>query len=191
MARGKRIRTVGLVVVAGLIGYLIGPPIVEAATNLVVIKDSSTSRKARVVTGGALRVQPYGGRTDVSKSTVFNIALGTDRFAEGTVAELACDSYGWLSGVVLNGPSSGSYGVTLFGDDADEDQTPNDIIWSGTVQADGHISDSFFDGGVFWDTSLSVSYTGVGGRWILYGLCTGNPSLRPQKAREAFGGLGS
>lgn len=41
----------GLVLIAGLVGYLIGPPIVNAGTNLVVIKDSKTKGKARVVSG--------------------------------------------------------------------------------------------------------------------------------------------
>lgn len=184
----KRARTAGLVLVAGLIGYLVGPPIVSAATNLVVIKDSDSARKARVLTGGAVKVRPNGGFTDVSGSVVFNIAFGTERFAEGTGNELTCDDFGFLSGVVVDGPTSGSAEVVLTGDDADADTTANDIIWEGSVDVGDHLSDQFFDGGVFWDTSLSATVTGTAtdARWILYGFCNGAPSLRPTKARQAL-----
>jgi hypothetical protein len=51
MRNRRPLRTLGVVAVSGLIGYLIGPPIVQAAANLVVIKDADSSAKAQVANG--------------------------------------------------------------------------------------------------------------------------------------------
>lgn len=51
MRNRRPLRTLGLVAVSGLIGYLIGPPLVQAATNVVVIKDADSSAKAQVANG--------------------------------------------------------------------------------------------------------------------------------------------
>jgi hypothetical protein len=54
--RSKRLRIVGLVAAAMIAGYLIGPPVVEAATSLVTIQGAGSNHKARVSSAGRLLI---------------------------------------------------------------------------------------------------------------------------------------
>jgi hypothetical protein len=84
MRNRRALRTLGLVVGSGLVGYLIGPPIVHAAANLVVIKDADGPGKAQVA-NGRLKVDTElapgsGGTIDV------NTEAGLDGFGRFRVS---------------------------------------------------------------------------------------------------------
>lgn len=179
----KRARTVGLILVAGLVGYLIGPPIVSAATNLVIIKDSGSSRKARVLTGGAVKVRPDGGSTTLAGGFVFTGAGGYEMFADGTGNQpTTCDLDAIISGIVVDGGASpGTVTVTA---DTDFDGADGDLVWQGTAPAGGHLNDTF-DSGVYVWPDVDVTVTGTVGRWFLYGLCFGNASGLPERFQKA------
>jgi hypothetical protein len=170
----KRARTVGLVLLGLVVGYLIGPPIVQAAAQLVVIKDSSSSAKARV-SSGRLRVDteasalPDGlGATGIVSLTE---PLGMELFATGTGATTAVPSgQATISSILVDGPATGTYSISITANhDCDGGTTPVQTIWQGSANDGAHLFDSF-EGGLFVCAPVAVTQTGTGaGRWALYG----------------------
>lgn len=152
-------RTVGLVLVAGLVGYLIGPPLVQAATNNVLIKDPSSARKARVLTGGALKVRPEGGFTTVFPG-------GVDLIQWGSGMSEVCSTEAVITEIVVNGGGT-SADVSLS---LEVDGTGRVDIWAATVPADGRVADAFGYGLFVPSLGEFVTMTPVDS-WFVYGIC--------------------
>ena len=51
MRTTKIAKVTGLVLAAAIAGYLVGPPLAQAAASLVTIKDPKTAQKVRVTAG--------------------------------------------------------------------------------------------------------------------------------------------
>ncbi len=60
MAYKKPWRVAGLLALGMLVGYVIGPPIVQAATSLVTIQGAGSTHKAKVDSTGRLLVNTRG-----------------------------------------------------------------------------------------------------------------------------------
>lgn len=60
MAYKKPWRVAGLLALGILVGYVIGPPIVQAATSLVTIQGGGSTHKAKVDSTGRLLGIPRG-----------------------------------------------------------------------------------------------------------------------------------
>jgi hypothetical protein len=76
------------VVLAGVVGALVGPPVVQAATTLVKIQDSRTKAKARV-TGGALWVDAGSVRSFPNFVIDTGTGSGTVTSADAIVSDYA------------------------------------------------------------------------------------------------------
>jgi hypothetical protein len=165
MTRRNVIRSGVLVIVGVLFAYLLGPPIVKAATSIVTIQGVGGVNRAGVThnhrllvdseaavkkirhlegeNGKYLRVatQPGGG-------TVVNFGRGDSPFAFCAV----------MTAIVANGRSSGGT-VTLA--------TEGTLVWTGKIPSGGgHIGDAFPDG-VFTGEMDVTAPNGVD--WIVYG----------------------
>jgi len=169
MQRRRIPRLTGLVLVSGLVGYLIGPPIVQAASNLVTIKDSVTNQKARVVKGNLW--------VDAGGSTVFTLPFGMEVIAAGTApATNVGGGRGVLTAVV-----AGNTGVTITAD-TDCNGTGGDALWKNAGA--GHFSDTF-ESGVFYCGPLDVAAATE--QWVLYGVTfTSSASPSGREARTTF-----
>ena len=80
----KFVRTGGLILAAATVGYLIGPPIAQAAVGLTIIRDSRTAAKARV-TAGNLWVNATG-------SLIFTVPNGETVLVSGSASALSTNS---------------------------------------------------------------------------------------------------
>src|SRR4051794_14111575 len=70
----KKVRLAAVLVVGGIIGYIVGPPAVQAATNLVTVKDPQTQAKARV-TNGNLWTDSSGSVVYALTQPLFDVLL--------------------------------------------------------------------------------------------------------------------
>ena len=187
----NRFAVVGMVLAAGVAGYLVGPPLVQAATSLVTIQGAGSTNRAKVTSSGRLRVDteagvdrgrlsvlPRGGFTSTTGSSVFTAPFGLPVvLASGTTngTDLGGDS-GVLTTVV-----AGDVGTTVTAD-TNCDGNPGDLAWqnSGT----GHFSDTF-EGGIFYCGPLNVVLQGgpTGHPWLLYGYKLGpaSPAVRARR----------
>lgn len=135
MKERKYVRIGGLVLGAAIVGYLIGPPIAQAATSLVTVKDSKTNGKARV-TAGNLWVNSDG-------SVVYTVPPVETVLVSGSASALSTTSaFGEISGISLDVPAAGSSAVTLTVRKG-RVSGAGTIIWQGTLAAAGHLDQSF------------------------------------------------
>jgi hypothetical protein len=161
MERTKRSRTVGLVLIAGLLGYLIGPPIVEAASTIVTIKGAGTTHRAKVSRAGRLRVDTEASRVLIGNASVTTVPGGVHLLKEGT-ATTSGPGPGVVTAVVLDVPPAapGPVKVSIT--------TSTTFVWEGTAPPGQHLSDTF-GGGMFYEGNLNITITGAGGRFAVYG----------------------
>jgi hypothetical protein len=157
---------VALLVLGSVIGYVIGPPVVQAATNLVTVKDPQTNAKARV-TNGNLWTDSTGSvvyALTQSLADVVIIAGNTDAAKTGS---------GYLSGVSVNVSSAGSQPVTI--NIRKGSSQTGVIVWQGTIESIGHLNDEF-DQSVNIANGFNVQVLNPGGaslRYDVYGCCFG------------------
>ena len=75
MRTTKVAKVTGLVLAAAIAGYLVGPPLAQAAASLVTIKDPKTAQKVRVTAGNLW--------TDASGSLVYTSDAGNTVIVSG------------------------------------------------------------------------------------------------------------
>lgn len=175
MSRGRG-RLVVVAVTAAVIGGVLGPPIVRAATKAVTIKGAGN--KAKVTNRGALSVdteaQENFGALDTNAFTLPGGVLPIEVGASGVVAS----DTGFLTNVVVDAPTAaGEVTVTLtdnFGE-----------IWQGTVQSGGHLND-VLQNGIVWSGNLTVTVSPSGQADVfLYGQAFGSgASSEREDARD-------
>lgn len=177
MRNANRGRIVAMVLGAGLVGYLIGPPIVSAAVGVTKLQHGKKGNQANVKRG-RVWVQPMGGKTSVTGSNVFTIprpTWGVDLIATGTENDTACDADATVTDLVVNGPDSGDFTVIVKGDGLDDDALPNQTFWSAEAAAGEQVAHTFSGGGLFVGSSVLVETSGTPGEWFVYGFCYGTP----------------
>ncbi len=164
-----RWRAVFLVTAGLLVGYIIGPPIVQAATTLVRIQSCCSSAVASVDSKHQLRVrtsaryssvfaltEPSGETVLVSSST--GVAKSTGSFNSDIV------------GISVDVPTAGSSPVTVVlrkGNVLGSGQ----IIWQGTIQTVGHIDYTFGQSILFLPgagSGFNVTVSNTGGATVQY-----------------------
>ncbi|MGH2747389.1 MAG: hypothetical protein ACRDKB_05645 [Actinomycetota bacterium] len=157
-------RIVAVAVACLLVGAIIGPPVVDAATQLVTIKGAGSKNKAKVTRAGAIKVDT---EADVEVGFLHTLSLttplGVATIVEGTANATVPADFGVITNAVLDLPSgAGPVTVTLedtFGE-----------IWQGTVDDGGrHLNDTF-DSGLIWVGNLDITVTGSGAQYSLDGL---------------------
>jgi hypothetical protein len=162
----KRARMAVVLLAGGIIGYLVGPPVVQAATNVVTIKDPQTPSKARVTQGNLW--------TDASGSVVYALTepLGEVLLISGNNDNSKSGS-GDLTGVSMNVSSAGSSPVTI--NVRKGTSSSGVIIWQGTVEGIGHLHD-VFEQAVTIASGFNVQVLNSGGaslHYEVYGCCFG------------------
>jgi hypothetical protein len=160
-------RVVALVAAGILVGAVVGPPVVQAATSLVTLKGAGTNNKAKVTGRGALKIDT---EADVIQGLLATLAIstpaGVETFAQGTATTTIPASLGLLTNAVVDLPSGNGPVTVSLADEIGE-------IWQGTVDGGGrHLNDTF-DSGLVWVGNLQVTVTGTGAEFTLDGLTLG------------------
>lgn len=172
-------RVVAVAVVCLFLGAIIGPPVVNAATQLVTIKGAGTNSKAKVTGQGQLKIHTEsvefipGFLTTLS----FTTPNGVVPFAQGSASQVVPAEFGVLTNAVVDLPTGqGTVTVTLadqFGE-----------IWQGTVDGGNrHLNDTF-DSGLIWEGNLQVTVSGTGAEFTLDGIVIGGAQSRESQARH-------
>jgi hypothetical protein len=177
-------RVVGLVAIAAVVGYVVGPAAAQAASSLVKVTTGTgpkqltiKSGKASVDTGATRFVGCLGTGTKCLGTLSFSITApaGANVVATGTSGATACSGPAIVDSVVVDrAGSGGSTTVTVTGD-TDGNGTAGDLMWQGTVQGGGHLDDTF-DGAAFAGGPIAVTTSDSSSTWILYGLCVSTAS---------------
>lgn len=172
-----RTRVVAWVALGILIGAVVGPPMVNAASQLVTIKSAGSNNKAKVTGQGAIKVDT---EANVSQGFLDTFALtfpaGVATVAEGSASTTVPADFGILTNVVVD-LATGQAAVTVtLTDDIGE-------IWQGTVDGTGrHLNDAF-DSGLIWVGNLSVTISGSGADFSLTGVVVGGAQSERSAAR--------
>jgi hypothetical protein len=178
---GKRWRAVLLITAGLLVGYVIGPPIVHAATSLVTIQGAGSTNKAKVTKQGRLFVDTEAGTFgDYLKTFASTYPDGGTLIARGTsVADLEENHDGIVTGVLLDVPPNGvGTGAVMLQMVRKSDGA---VIYQGTVPGTGgHLSDQVNGGFFIPDRSPSleiiVTNTGTSAfQFVVYGDGFGAP----------------
>jgi FlaG/FlaF family flagellin (archaellin) len=177
-------RAIALVVAGILVGAIVGPPVVQAATQLVTLKGAGSNNKAKVTGQGALRIDTEAGVTQGLLDTLaISTPAGVETFSQGTASTTVPATLGLLTNAVVDLPSGQGPVTVSLADDLGE-------IWQGTVDGgDRHLNDTF-DSGLIWVGDLQVTVTGTGAEFTLDGLTlggfSGGRSGYLERSREAL-----
>src|SRR4249919_3628262 len=99
MRTTKIAKVTGLVLAAAIAGYLVGPPLAQAAASLVTIKDPKTAQKVRITAGNLW--------TDASGSLVYTSDAGNTVIVSSTV-DATKSGKGVISGISFDVPATGA-----------------------------------------------------------------------------------
>ncbi|HUL85041.1 MAG TPA: hypothetical protein VLX89_05935 [Actinomycetota bacterium] len=130
MRTTKVAKVTGLVLAAAIAGYLVGPPLAQAAANLVTIKDPKTAQKVRVTAGNLW--------TDATGSLVYTSDAGNTVIVSGA-GNATKSGTGEISGISFDVPNTNNALATLT---VRKGTSPGlgVIIWQGTISgASGHL----------------------------------------------------
>lgn len=160
-------RAIGLVVTGILLGAIVGPPVVQAATSLVTIKGAGTNNKAKVTGRGALKIDTEATATQGFLDTfAVSTPAGVETFAQGAATTTVPANLGLLTNAVVDLPSGNGPVTVSLADELGE-------IWQGTVDGSNrHLNDTF-DSGLIWIGNLQVTVSGTGAEFTLDGLTLG------------------
>lgn len=173
-----RKRFVAWVALGILIGAVVGPPMVKAATQLVTIKGAGSNNKAKVTGQGAFKVDTEANVTQGLLDTfALTFPAGVSTIVEGSANTTVPADIGLVTNVVVDLPTGqGAVTVTLT-DDIGE-------IWQGTVDGAGrHLNDTF-DNGLIWVGDLSVTVSGTGAEFSVTGVAVGGVQNERSTARS-------
>jgi hypothetical protein len=174
----KRWRAVLLVTAGLLVGYVIGPPVVHAATSLVTIQGAGSTYKAKVTKQGRLFVDTEAGTFgDYLKTFASTFPDGATVIAGGTSSsgqDIKKNGVGTVTGVEVDvppGPPANPIRVQLVR------VKDGQVIWQGTVMGTGgHLNDQMVAG--FFippndpNPSLEIvidDSSGIGYQFVVYG----------------------
>ena len=172
-------RVIGLVAIAAIAGYLVGPTAAQAASSLVKVTTGIGPKQLTIKSGkaavdtGASRVVGCLGPGSACLGTIglaFTAPNGATVMAHGTAASTACSGPAVVDGVVVDRSASGGATTVTVTGDTDNNGTGGDLMWQGTVQGGGHLDDTF-DGAVFAGGPIAVTASDSSATWILYGAC--------------------
>jgi hypothetical protein len=165
----RRAGIVTAILLVGLVGYLIGPPIVSAATSQVQIKGypsgwranvTPTTRRLMIDTEATTALIP--GNLDTTSA---GYPFGLTKLFSGSVTQTFLEQ-GVISAINLDNPGTGTVTVNM--------SHAGGTLWQGTAGPGQHLNDTF-DGGVFFD-ELTVTVTGTGATYWIYGFSFGSSS---------------
>lgn len=164
----KRVVAVCVAVIAAALAIPFG---VKAATNLVVIKDSNSSEKARVENGRLIVGDPDGRLSVNARSRPTGSGLVSDE--DGDQNNKFQNEFGVLNGVVLDaGAASSPVTVKVQLRDTQCPGCSKELLWQGTVPAGGHVGDFFPIGLNFTSTDVvDIDFnpnSGSGATLLLY-----------------------
>lgn len=160
----------GLVLLGSV--YALAPAAVNAATGVVMLKGVGSDNRARVDNRGRVATD-IGAKLQDGRLAVD--AIGTvsaphmQLISEGTSDSAGVSPGGVLRKVVIDNSSASPGTVVISANLTCEPQAPSSVVWQGTASAKAHTADDF-DGGIFYCGPLSVSVTGDGIRYFIYGM---------------------
>jgi hypothetical protein len=192
MKRLPSVKVIALVVAAGTVGYIVGPPVAAAVTSLVTIKGAGSTNKAKVNGTGQLLVDteattqnstcygcgPSGEDVplkaldvQVTGGFVAVDAHGAGVIDQGTASRTLDSCGGVTEAVTVNNDTANTTVIDIFADTDFDETTPRVLIWTGTIPAGTHLNDTFGTGGVgFGDSGgIEINETGGTARWFVYG----------------------
>ena len=160
----KRWGALPLVAVGVVVGSVIGPPIVRAASTIVTIQGTGTTNRAAVTDHHRLRVDTEAGVKRITTLPGENGAYlrvatqpGGGTVVDSGVADSPFTLCAVMTAISVDGGSAGTVSLS----------TDGGRVWEGTLPAGGgHIGDSFPDG-VFTGEMLVDDPAGL--TWIVYG----------------------
>ncbi len=182
-------RVVLLMSVSAVVGAMLVPPVVDAATQLVTIKGAGNNNKAKVTGGGRLRMDTEAATTIPGSldTTAFTVpGLGMFPFATGTGSTAVPADAAILTHISVDLPTDdGPVTVTLTDDFG--------LVWKGTVEDGSRHLDAAFETGSLWGPGgLQVDVAGTGADWIVSGIpiqIAGDPANRREAAKAAMRAL--
>ena len=163
MRTTKVAKVTGLVLAAAIAGYLVGPPLAQAAASLVTIKDPKTAQKVRVTAGNLW--------TDASGSLVYTADAGNTVIVSGA-GNATKSGTGVISGISFDVPNTNNALATLT---IHKGASPSGvIIWQGTISgASGHL-EAPLNQSVYvksgFNVVLSVDAGATGEQYEIYGV---------------------
>ncbi len=164
MRTTKIAKVTGLVLAAAIAGYLVGPPLAQAAASLVTIKDPKTAQKVRVTAGNLW--------TDASGSLVYTSDAGNTVIVSSTV-DASKSGKGIISGISFDVPVTGATPASLI---IRKGTTigAGTIIWQGTITAaSGHL-DAALNGSIYVTSGFNADVTldgaAIGVHYEIYGV---------------------
>jgi hypothetical protein len=139
----KHLRGLAILIAGLFVGYIIGPPIAEAAVGLVKIRSCCSTANASVSATHRLSVG-----TSASTNSVFAITEPSGETVlvsgSGNATKTAPGAGGSdIVGVSLDVPSNTSGQPVTLTLRKTNVQGAGQIIWQGTIQSDGHIDYTF------------------------------------------------
>jgi hypothetical protein len=162
-------QAISLLTAGLLVGYFIGPPLVQAASTLVRIQSCCSTRVAAVDAKHQLAV-----RTSARYSSVFAFTEPSGETVLVSSSTDAVKSTGSFSsdivGISVDVPTAGSSAVTVVlrkGNILGSGQ----IIWQGTIQTAGHIDYAFGQSILFLpgtNSGFNVTVVNAGGATVQY-----------------------
>jgi hypothetical protein len=159
------------VLVVGLVGYVIGPPIVSAATSQFELKGYPSGWRANVLPNSRRLMIDTEATTSLIPGALDTTAggypLGLTKLYSGSATSSFAEQ-GVISAINVDNPGAGTVTVAL--------SHAGGALWQGTAGPGQHLNDTF-DGGVFYD-DLTVTVTGTGGTFWIYGYSFGAASGR-------------
>lgn len=165
--KGTALATTGV-----LAGFLLGPPIAQAASTLVKIKSCCSSNTAKVNSKHRLLVSTSAGSSSVFALTEPS-GETTVLSATGNAARSTGNSSSDIVGISVDVSSGGTSPVTVAVRKGNQ-QGLGQIIWQGTLPANqiGHIDATFGTQSILFlpgtNSGFNVNVTNTGGAAVQY-----------------------
>jgi hypothetical protein len=177
-------RVAGVMAIAAIVGYVVGPTAAQAAANLVKVSAGTGPKQLSISSGRALvdteassfpACLGTGTQCLATISLAFTAPNGGNVIAHGTTGSTACSTAAVVDGIVVDRSTAGGATTVTVTGDTDNNGTGGDLLWQGTAQGGGHLDDTF-DGAVFAGGPIAVTTTDSSATWILYGVCLSSGS---------------
>lgn len=184
---------IALVAAGVLAGFLLGPPIAQAATTLVQIRSCCNSSVARVNAKNQLSVSTNAGSSSVFALTEPN-GETTVLSATGNAAKSTGSFASDIVGISVDVSSAGTTPVTAAVRKGNQ-QGLGQVIWQGTLPANqvGHIDATFGTQSILFlpgtNSGFNVNVTNTGGAAVQYEVYGGGfgVAFQPLRAQRTQG----
>lgn len=162
--RNKRwARTVVVALVAGTLGYMVGPPIVQAAVQKVRIKGVARTLltpRGPMVSGSIFSGAPALQVVDLDRP------FGTILMESGSGAQMICSDFAQINGISATGDAGDV--VQLTGDGDFDPTNGTEVLWEGELAST--VSYTWDNHGLFTAGEVEVVAPGTA-NWQVYGIC--------------------